>query len=145
MVGGVQIFHTLMMLFFVFCFLFCRGVAGVYLLYHLLRESKASNYKGESKCSSLCFHKLCFTDLKAVLLGAGHKRDLIAGQSVFKMLAYRSGPSLEFAVWDTDFTITLMDWNGLLVLNLYEMIHADHLPSFWNSGILLRARQSVST
>ena len=34
-----------------------------------------------------------------MLLGAGHKRDIIAGQLVFKMLAYRSGPWLEFAVW----------------------------------------------
>lgn len=38
-----------------------------------------------------------------------------------------------------------MDWNGLLVLNLYEVIYADHLLSFWNSGFLLRVRQSVST
>ena len=46
----------------------------------------------------------------------------------------------------TDFPTTLMDWNGLLVLNfLYKVIYADHLLSFWNSGILLCARQSVST
>ena len=39
-----------------------------------------------------------------------------------------------------------MDWNGLLVLNfLYKVIYTDHLLSFWNSGILLCARQSVST
>ena len=81
-------------------FLGGRGAGGeVYSFYHLLRELKATNYKGESKCSSLWFYKLCFMGLKAVLLVAGHKWDTTAGQLVFTMLAYRSGPWLEFAVW----------------------------------------------